>query len=140
MSVQATPTDTELVEHLTDGRRLFVPGGHPHGRDRPALFTPYSPVEVSPHPLNRAQTAVVRGRIHGFADRPGWWVALAHLAHGRGTCDRCERVWAESAAQWVDLPTAAALFAAIDIVAQQPWAEADALLVHIDDLPAAWTR
>ncbi|MCV7316199.1 hypothetical protein H7J77_11690 [Mycolicibacillus parakoreensis] len=136
MTVQMRATDAELIEHLADGRHLFVPGGQPHGHDRPALFKPFDDFEASPHPLNSAQTAVVRGSIPTFAPKPGWWVALAHLAHGRGTCTRCERVWSWSAEQWADVPDDGALFAAIDVVPQQPWAEPDALLVHIDDLPA----
>lgn len=88
------------------------------------------PVMIRPHPLNPAQTPVLRGQLYGdVVARPYWGVALAHLAHARGTCQRCEPVWTYAAEQWAEVPAGGALFGAID---------PGALLVHADDVPPDW--
>ena len=92
------------------------------------------------HPLNAGQTPVTAGRIPDYGgDNQRWYVALAHLAHERGACSRCEAVWARNDNDWADIPEDdghAAVFAAI----WPPGSRDDntMLLVHIDDVPQSW--
>ncbi|GAT06221.1 uncharacterized protein RMCFA_6332 [Mycolicibacterium fortuitum subsp. acetamidolyticum] len=137
-----TPDDYhDLIVHLLhSGEALWVPGAKPHARNEAVMFEPDDlPVTLRPHPLNPAQTPILRGQLYGgFVARPYWGVALAHLAHARGTCERCEPVWRAATEQWADVPDEGqheALFASIEVGNPE---EPGALLVHIDDIPADW--
>lgn len=129
-----------FTEHLLNGHPLFVPGGQPdHGdgtRNTPFSFLPTKPIELANHPLNPDQTPVVGGRLREWGqDGPKtWYVALAHLAHARGTCELCDPVWQKADDAWDEIPeyddaAHAALFAAFGVGSDE------ALLVHIDDVP-----
>jgi len=131
-----------LVEHLLNDQCLFVPGGQPehgHGRNRAFSFVPAQPIQLRPHPVNPDQTPVIAGRLSEstITGITVWYVALAHLAHARGSCPDCEQVWREADAAWSEIPeygddSCASLFAATSV---EP---SGALLVHVDDLPEEW--
>ncbi|SLF47934.1 Uncharacterised protein [Mycobacteroides abscessus subsp. abscessus] len=134
-------TTDALVEHLFNEEALWVPGGRPdHGgdaRNMPLAFVPQLPLRIRRHPLNAVQTDVVGGRLTDPVrqDPDIYFVALAHLAHARGTCETCDPVWLSADDAWSEIPTYddgghASLFAAFTAAGSD-----EALLVHIDDVP-----
>lgn len=141
-------TDDELIAHLSnDGGALWVPGAKPHCRNEPVLFAPYS-FSARRHPLNSEQTPVLLGTLVGVSNHDVvHCVALAHLAHDRGSCARCDTVWRTADEHWAGVPDEGnheALFGSIELqnrTTGSPYREnryAVGLLVHIDDIPADW--
>ena len=89
-------TATRHVEHLSDGRSLYIPG---LGVDGAAEhFTPTIPARIRLHPCNRAQLPIIAGHLDILTDDAACFVSLAHLAHH--DCEHCEPTWS-AAADWV---------------------------------------
>lgn len=143
----------DLIDHLLDGAGggLWIPGAKPHARNEPVPFAPYSlPPIIRPHPINPEQTPVVLGTMCDGEPRDLLHcVALAHLAHGRDECTRCDPVWRTAATQWADVPDEGnheTLFGVVELTNPDTGALyqlnglAVRLLVHIDDVPADWYR
>ncbi len=80
-----------IVHLLHSGGPLWGPGAKPNARNEPVPFTaPQLPTTLHPHPLNPGLGSL-RLPWWGPDERGDYWcVALSHLAHGRGECDRCE--------------------------------------------------
>lgn len=155
MQAQTPEDDHDLIVHLLHGGgSLWIPGAKP--RNEPAPFTPPElPTTLQPHPLNPNQAPMLIGTIPALTlpsigarnlpwsgpAQPGhyWYVALPHLAHHRGECDRCEPVWCTADQQWKELPDNETLFAAIELSRRQSDGSTITLLAHADDVPDDWS-
>lgn len=101
------------------------------------MFDPDGPpIALRKHPFRADQTAIMRGQLTGgVRARPYWGVAIAHLAHARGTCERCESVWRTADEQWAGVPDEGNHEALFGVVEVGDPANPGAVLVHIDDIP-----
>jgi len=114
-----------IIEHVTDGRPLYIPGyGDTGGAER---FTPTLPPQLRLHPTRRAQLPIFAGHFDTLTETAMWFVSVAHLAHRN--CQACADVWHTDAWDYESDSPAGRAFINHPLGADSP----TYLLLHLED-------